>query len=152
MGCNRAPRMADTTGVIAYSPDEQTKPDLPPSVPDPAHNSRNALDWAGIYRGVLPCADCEGIKTEIRLFYDLSYVMTVVYLGRDDAVFVEEGSFAWDEAGLVITLGDTNGTNTPNRYHVGENILFKLDAEGRRIRGALEELYMLRKDLGQDGC
>ena len=25
-------------------------------------NAANSLDWAGKYEGVLPCADCEGIK------------------------------------------------------------------------------------------
>lgn len=34
------------------------------SNPDPAHNSQNALDWDGEYEGVLPCADCEGIKNK----------------------------------------------------------------------------------------
>ena len=34
---------------------------------DAAHNSRNALDWAGTYEGVLPCADCPGIQTRLSL-------------------------------------------------------------------------------------
>ena len=42
------------------------------AVPDPAHNSRNSLDWAGIYEGVLPCADCPGIQTRLTLSRDES--------------------------------------------------------------------------------
>jgi len=34
---------------------------------DPAHNSRNALDWAGTYAGVLPCADCPDVQARLRL-------------------------------------------------------------------------------------
>ena len=26
-------------------------------------NSMTALDWAGTYKGTVPCADCEGIET-----------------------------------------------------------------------------------------
>ncbi len=36
-------------------------------------NSRTSLDWDGIYRGVLLCADCEGIQTTIYLNRDLGY-------------------------------------------------------------------------------
>ena len=32
---------------------------------NPADNSRNSVDWNGTYRGIVPCADCEGIKTEV---------------------------------------------------------------------------------------
>ena len=28
-------------------------------------NSQNALDWAGTYKGILPCADCEGMKMQL---------------------------------------------------------------------------------------
>ena len=27
-------------------------------------NSQNSLDWEGTYKGIIPCADCEGIKTD----------------------------------------------------------------------------------------
>lgn len=30
---------------------------------DPAHSSRNSLDWAGTYEGVLPCSGCRGVRT-----------------------------------------------------------------------------------------
>ncbi|GGD94473.1 copper resistance protein NlpE [Planktosalinus lacus] len=29
--------------------------------------SENSLDWHGTYQGILPCADCEGIQTEVTL-------------------------------------------------------------------------------------
>ena len=38
---------------------------------DRSHNSMNSLDWEGIYTGLLPCADCEGIQTVIKLNRDL---------------------------------------------------------------------------------
>ena len=37
---------------------------------DMAHNSQNSLDWAGVYQGILPCADCEGFDTVITLNWD----------------------------------------------------------------------------------
>ena len=43
-------------------------------LPD-VHTSRVALDWQGVYRGMLPCASCEGIKTQLELF-DSTYVLS----------------------------------------------------------------------------
>ena len=32
-----------------------------------AKSSENVLDWDGTYKGVTPCADCEGIETTVTL-------------------------------------------------------------------------------------
>ncbi len=38
-----------------------------------ADNSLTSLDWAGTYQGILPCADCPGIKTQLVLNSDMTY-------------------------------------------------------------------------------
>src|SRR5690606_27528761 len=43
-------------------------------------NSRNALDWEGVYVGTVPCADCAGIRTRIELDRDGGYSRSLVYL------------------------------------------------------------------------
>jgi heat shock protein HslJ len=64
-------------------------------------------------------------------------------LGKDDRVFERQGTFVWEESGNVIFLkGLSEG---PNRYHVGENLLFQLDKQGQKITGDLAENYILRK-------
>lgn len=64
------------------------------------HNSQNALDWSGAYKGVTPCADCEGIDTETILDNNLTFVIRTKYLGKEDRkVFVEKGAFEWDKTG-----------------------------------------------------
>jgi copper homeostasis protein (lipoprotein) len=52
-----------------------------------------SIDWAGNYQGILPCADCEGIKTQILLNKDLSYVLETQYLGKDEKNFSGERNF-----------------------------------------------------------
>lgn len=109
--------------------------------PDPAHNSQNALDWAGIYRGVLPCADCPGIETVVTLESDGRFVRQTRYLEKGDREFRTEGRFRWNAAGSEITLeGDE-----PLRYRVGENHLEQLALDGSRITGPLAAHYVLRK-------
>lgn len=107
------------------------------------HNSANSLDVEGTYIGILPCADCEGIETEITLNKDLTFVKRSKYLGKDNKVFEENGSFSWNPAGNTITLSGIK--NAPNQYFVGENKLQQLDMEGRKITGDLFEKYILTK-------
>ena len=107
-------------------------------------NSQNSLDWEGTYKGIIPCADCEGIKTEITIKYDLTYVIKTIYLGKADGkTFEKTGRFVWDKTGSNITLEELNGK--PSQYKVGENQLIQLDLEGKIITGALAEKYVLKK-------
>ncbi|MDP2067975.1 MAG: copper resistance protein NlpE N-terminal domain-containing protein [Lutibacter sp.] len=108
-------------------------------------NSLTSLDWPGIYRGVLPCADCEGVETEIKINADLTYVISSTYLGKNEEAFKKAGSFKWDEAGAKITLENVDPNASANQFLVGENMLFKLDADGNRIEGDLKEMYQLKK-------
>ena len=109
--------------------------------PDPSHNARNVLDWVGAYRGVLPCADCEGIETVVVLAKDTAYSARSKYLGKGNKVFSEQGSFTWNEAGNIVTLAGPE----PARYFVGENRLTRLTLDGSRITGVLAENYVLVK-------
>lgn len=105
------------------------------------HNAKNSLDYQGNYRGNLPCADCESIETTISLTAD-DYTKQTVYKGKSDKVFKETGKFTWNEAGNTITL---SGSAAPNQYFVGENALFHLDVDGKRIEGDLASKYQLSR-------
>lgn len=107
-------------------------------------NSQNSLDWKGVYKGVLPCADCEGIETTITLKSDGKFVRTLNYLGKEDGFFSEEGAFQWNESGSKITISNLQGES--QMYLVGENALFHLDKEGNRITGDLAAKYTLPKN------
>ena len=112
---------------------------------DTGHNSRNSLDWDGIYSGIMPCADCEGIKTDIELNKDLTFRLARKYLGRSNELYLFNGSFSWNEGGSTITLKMDNGSEEHHQYQVGENQLVKLDVNGKRIQSDFADLYMLRK-------
>ena len=67
-------------------------------------NSQTSLDWIGIYKGILPCADCEGIVTMIQLNKDLTYTKLTQYQGKSLERFTQSGSFQWNEKGVGIIL------------------------------------------------
>ena len=123
-------------------------PAHPPSLAYDTHSSKNALDWPGVYRGVLPCADCEGIETRIALKRDDSFHRAIKYLGRDEEIYSDEGEFVWDETGSKITL---KTENSDQQYQVGENLLFHLDQEGNLITGDLADMYKLLKNRVDPG-
>lgn len=114
--------------------------------PPDMHTSEISLDWQGTYKGVLPCADCQGIETEIILYKDKRYSKKTKYPGKDSPrVFEQTGTFVWDSTGSVIQLNSIK--NAPTKYKVGENYLQQLDLEGDEIKGDLKEHYILEKML-----
>lgn len=97
------------------------------AVPDPAHNSRNALDWAGVYEGITPCADCPGIKMRLTLHKDGRFDLSTQYLERQVAPQTAHGQFSWNAAGSTITL-DAAGWG--QQFRVGEGRLLQLNRDG----------------------
>jgi len=98
--------------------------------PPDMHTSRNSLDWAGTYEGVLPCADCPGIKTRLTLNRDGSYELSTQYLDRQPAPQVVRGQFTWNAAGSAIAL-DQNGNG--QQFSVGEGRLSQLNRDGTPV-------------------
>jgi uncharacterized lipoprotein NlpE involved in copper resistance len=135
----------DVTRSVAVSDSPAAvAPDTVSSLPT-GDNSMTSVDWDGTYMGVLPCADCEGIATSITLKKDKSYTMVARYLGKKGSPVKENrGNFSWNEAGSIITLEGITGGGS-NQYQVGENQLFHLDREGKRITGELAQHYVLKK-------
>lgn len=110
--------------------------------PHDVHSSRSSVDWAGSYQGVIPCADCEGIRTIVQLNQDHTYQLYQKYLGKDADPQSTVSTFSWSSDGRSIVLKAGK-----NAYYlqVGENRLFWLDQKKKRIKGTLENHYILRK-------
>lgn len=107
------------------------------------HNSRNSLDYIGLYAGELPCADCDRIKTTIELNEGFTFNLIKQYEGKNPHKTELTGSFSWNESGNTIILD--NMASEPNRFLVIENALVQLDSNGERIEGKLADHYVLRK-------
>ena len=109
------------------------------------HNSQNALDWAGTYSGIIPCADCPGIEIQITLNFDNTFRMTRKYVDREDTGSDYSGEIQWSEDGGSITLIGLDGKEFATQFRVGENALTQLDMEGNVITGSLASNYILTK-------
>ena len=116
--------------------DDQTVVDM--------HTSEISLDWAGVYEGTMPCADCEGIETVVELKDDNTFTATDTYMGEDEYTVSNEGMFTWDESGQVVTLVAEEDTK---QFKVGENHITLLGEDGEVNTGELAEFYVLKKKM-----
>lgn len=114
LGC--MPRAESTTPITAKPAD--------------MHNSRISLDWAGVYEGVLPCADCPGIKTRLVLQRDGHFELRTQYLERQVVPQTATGRFTWNTAGSAVVL-DAAGQG--QSFAVGEGRLLQLNRDGSPV-------------------
>lgn len=84
------------------------------------------------YRGVIPCADCEGIETALFLDESGSWVMNQHYLGRK-ATLATYGE--WARTGNKLVLTQSNGDKL--YFQPKDDSLVMLDTEGQPIQSSL---------------
>lgn len=110
--------------------DEADTPAQPASAAAPdMHTSQNALDWAGTYQGILTCADCPGIKTQLTLVNDGSFTLDSQQLNQDAQPNSVSGRFTWQPDGNSIVLDAAGGGR---QFAVGEGRLTLLNKDGSR--------------------
>ena len=87
------------------------------------------------WRGILPCADCEGIETSLFLAKDGTWVMNERYQGvtKEPSSFASYGTWARTAGKLVLT--DSKGEKS--WYRVKGDNLEMLDQEGNPIESTL---------------
>lgn len=107
------------------------------------HTAQISLDWDGTYKGLTPCADCEGIETEVTLNKNMSFILKTKYKGKGDKVFEESGNFKWDKNGSIVILEGIKDRSA--QFFVGENTLTQLDMDGNRVTGEYAANYILKK-------
>jgi uncharacterized lipoprotein NlpE involved in copper resistance len=106
-------------------------------------DAKNTLNYEGNYKGVLPCADCEGIETTICLNENSTYAIRTTYLGKGTKIFEQKGTFSWNKSGNIVKFD--NVENGPNQYEVAKNRLTQLDMSGKKITGNHAADYILAK-------
>lgn len=97
-----------------------------------------------MYQGVLPCADCQGIKTTLSLFPENQYQLSRVYLGKSEEVFRSTGVFNADIKKNIIRL-ERSATAGPTAYKMQEGSLLQLDINEKEITGDMASRYKLVK-------
>ncbi|MBS1597901.1 MAG: META domain-containing protein [Bacteroidetes bacterium] len=101
--------------------------------------------WDGAYRGVLPCADCEGLQETIYLKKNMSYKMETRYLGKSDSLYTSTGKFSLNKEKNLITLTPANGQ--PEYFVLdGNSVLTQSDATGKKMDAGSAGQFILSKN------
>ncbi len=98
-----------------------------------------ALRSSGLYSGVVPCADCEGIITHLLLNPDLTFRLEEIYSKKDDKVNRTNGSWKMENGKIELYA---NNELVVSYLGEGEKLL-QLDHAGNRISGNLGHKYVL---------
>jgi len=129
--------------IVLYACNSSTQEEWPTGFAE-EHNARTSLDWSGTYSGVLPCADCEGVDTEIEIDEELHYTLITTYLGKkENTSDTLRGTFTWE--GNTIILSNIPTGERPNTFKVEENRLRQLSLDGHEIQGQMASQYLLVK-------
>ena len=100
--------------------------------------------FAGLYAGILPCADCPGIDTSIAFTPEGSYSMSETYQEPGGGSFVTKGTWTLREDGKTLLLDPEDKEERDRWYEiVSATELRALDRDGKAIDGKLD--YTLRR-------
>ena len=133
------------TACAAEKSNEPSPVPATATAPD-MHNSQNALDWAGVYQGILVCADCPGIKTRLTLVKDGSYTLDSQQLKQDAQALSVTGRFTWQPDGSTIVLDNAGSSQ---QFLVGEGRLILLNTDGSRPGPEATDHLLQKAPAGQ---
>ncbi len=100
--------------------------------------------WAGTYAGQLPCADCEGIQTELTLSATGEYTLRRTYLGKANQQPVrEQGTWKASDGNAGVVLDDAKPDKRTEYRFTDGNTLKLVGRDGKELDSTLN--YSLTK-------
>lgn len=107
-------------------------------------NSKNKIaDFYGTYKGTLPCADCGGIKTTLKINNDTTYELISEYIGMKDGIFEECGVYRIISGNIIELTTPSSGEKT--YYKIIDSGVALSDSTGKTANGKLAKHYILKR-------
>lgn len=148
-GCQKKEAPAPTPATQQTQAAAQTAPAPAPA----AAPTTDALMMEKVYEGILPCADCSGIKTRVRISSKESdagantFELTQTYMGKEpNNVFVSTGKYnikrgmEGDENATVYIFNPDKSKDEQYYYAVYTNdpaTMYSLDRDMKKIESDL---------------
>ena len=98
----------------------------------------------GTYRGTLPAADCEGIKTVLTISSDSTYSLSSDYIGKKNGQFVTSGVYHMKPGKLLELVTPSSGELTYYKIKDAQSVVLT-DSLGNEPEGELAKQYVLKK-------
>jgi uncharacterized lipoprotein NlpE involved in copper resistance len=140
-GCKQ--REAAAPAAVEAAPADATKraviSEVDHNSPASAAPAFDVKAFAGLYAGMLPCADCAGIDTSIAFTPEGGYSMSETYQDADQSSFVTKGTWTVREDGKTLLLDPEDKEERDRWYEiVSMSELRALDMEGKAIDSTLD--------------
>ena len=101
--------------------------------------------YTGTFAGMLPCADCPGINTELTLNPDGTYQLRETYLKNAPKTFVSAGKWDTGKDSQTVELKDSKNKDKNYYAFSGKNELKKLDMNAQPINDSDFNYSLKRK-------
>ena len=135
----RIPGLLLLFGMLATCAGAESDPPAAASAVD-MHNSQNALDWGGVYEGIVACQDSPGTLTRLTLGRDGSFELSRRALVRGGTTDTAKGRFTWQPDGNSIVVDAAGGAQG---FAIGEGRAIVLESDGCRPAAAAATLVQL---------
>lgn len=134
--------MSSFISCVNKTPQKKSSTDVE-VVADENKRSADKKVYVGSYEGMIPCADCPGIKVELSLDNKDNYTKKMTYIDREpDNTFITSGRFTWNDKEKIIRLG---GNDDGEIYKAKGESLLMLDRQGNEITGSNADRYILNR-------
>lgn len=125
-----------------------TQEDIEKPVEDDSVVTMEVVDmsWVGVYKGLLPCDNCDGMDVTLNLKADENYHLEIDYLGTDSTL-VRDFIITWNIRGDIVMLIDEDSMEIKDRFQLAEDAVYFLVHNRERLSVAddFEEAYKLTK-------
>lgn len=98
----------------------------------------------GVWIGLLPCDDCEGIDYSLNFKSDFTFKQNFIYKGKNEDFIIDEGEWFFDSDSVI----ELESYDYGKLFLISGNKLIMLDEYGDRFESSLEPQYSLHKDAG----
>ncbi len=129
--------------VLIFGCSENPKEECQTKAADSLNVEKN-INVSGTYKGFLPCADCPGTLTTLKLNDDKTFEKSDFYLEAKNGFFSDKGTFSFntDKDNNIITLKSSKDTFM---LAFQEHSLIMLDKNGKKAGAELANMYELTK-------
>lgn len=109
----------------------------------PVYIQPQVLDsiFSGSYQGIIPCPDCAGIETTIKIFKDSTITRTVYYQGKSDLPVTRTGTWK-----LKDSIFEAKFDRDKLFYKIKSgNLILRVGSDLKEIKGELAKDYVLKR-------
>lgn len=113
---------------------------------DNPKNISESQKYHGVFYGLLPCKDCDGIKTTLSLKNRGNYLLVTQPAKASAREYFEKGKYTWDDKNKMITL-KSRKDSTIRKYRItDEKSITQLSSEGKPLKAKQKKTsYVLHK-------